>query len=481
MNLLEATRDAALFAPWFRDRSNWAAWFAFIAALFGLPMPHGGAEIYRECTGRREPPTRPFSEAWLVCGRRAGKSFVLALCAVYLACFRDYQQYLAPGERATILIIATDRKQARVILRYIAALLREIPLLNAMIERQTAESFDLNNGITIEVATASHKVTRGYTIAACLGDEIAFWAGEESVSPDFEILDAVRPGMATIPNSMLLCASSPYAQRGALFDAFKAHYGRDDSDVLIWRAPTRRMNPTVDQAIIDRAYERDAAVASAEYGAEFRRDIEILLDPDAVAACVDREVRERPRVLTQQYLAFCDPSGGSKDSFTLAVGHIEKGDVMVDAIRERKAPFSPADVVEEYATVLKSYGLRRVTGDRYAGQWPREAFQKKGVEYVVAPRAKNEIYGGIVATINSGRIRLLDHPVSVAQFCALERRTGRGRDIIDHPVGGHDDCANSIAGVSDLLLSRSARTDPKTLVAGPIIIEREDFDFRHFN
>ena len=33
---------------------------------------------------------------------------------------------------------------------------------------------------------------------------------DDSANPDYDILDAIRPGMATIPNVMLLCASSPY-------------------------------------------------------------------------------------------------------------------------------------------------------------------------------------------------------------------------------------------------------------------------------
>ena len=42
--------------------------------------------------------------------------------------------------------------------------------------------------------------------------------------------------MSTIPNAMLLCASSPYAQRGALFAAFKQHYGKDGDRVLVWKS-----------------------------------------------------------------------------------------------------------------------------------------------------------------------------------------------------------------------------------------------------
>jgi hypothetical protein len=37
---------------------------------------------------------------------------------------------------------------------------------------------------------------------------------------------------------------------------------------------------------------------------------------------------------------------------------------VLDAVRERKQPFSPEDVVAEFAALLKSYGVTKVTGDR---------------------------------------------------------------------------------------------------------------------
>jgi hypothetical protein len=73
---------------------------------------------------------------------------------VLLASFRDWRPFLQKGERATILIIACDRRQARVIFRYVRGLLTNIPLLSGMIEREIAESFDLKNSITIEITTA---------------------------------------------------------------------------------------------------------------------------------------------------------------------------------------------------------------------------------------------------------------------------------------------------------------------------------------
>ena len=333
--LLDAIDDPQLFAPWFKDRATWAAWFVFLRCLFGLPLTSSELALFRECTGRTEPPTAPASEGWLICGRRSGKSFMLALCAVFISAFHQYRQYLAPGERGVVLVIASDRKQARVIFRYIRALLLGVPMLRKLVERETADAFDLNNSTSIEIMAASYRSLRGYTVIAALLDELAFWPTDDSANPDVEIIAAIRPAMSTIPNAMLLCASSPYAQRGALFSAFKRHFGRDSTDVrdsradsariartgnvLVWRAPTRTMNPTVPQSVIDAAMEADPASAAAEYLAQFRTDVETYISRAVVEAAVIEGRHELPRVEGIRYHAFVDPSGGSSDSMTLAV------------------------------------------------------------------------------------------------------------------------------------------------------------------
>jgi hypothetical protein len=111
-----------LFAPWFRDPVTWQSWFTFIRALFALPMDEADLELFTRCTGRAAAPTEQAQEAWLICGRRSGKSFILSLVAVYLATFKDWTKYLAPGECGTVMVIAADRKQGRVCMRYINAL-----------------------------------------------------------------------------------------------------------------------------------------------------------------------------------------------------------------------------------------------------------------------------------------------------------------------------------------------------------------------
>jgi len=174
MTLLEAVRDPALFAPFFRDHTSWRAWKAFLAALFGLPLTDEQLATYRQHTGREHPPKTQVPEAWLIVGRRGGKSRIAALVAVYLACFRDYSSVLAPGERGTLPVIASDRYQARTVFRYITGMLEGVPMLSQLIERQTQQSIELTNRVTIELHTASFRPIRGYTLIGAVCDEIAF-------------------------------------------------------------------------------------------------------------------------------------------------------------------------------------------------------------------------------------------------------------------------------------------------------------------
>jgi hypothetical protein len=449
VNILQALDDEHLFAPHFTGES-WSAWKGFLAALFALSAPYGTIEAYGACTGRSKPPGAPFTEAALIVGRRGGKSRILALVAVYLAVFRDYVPYLAPGEVATIAVLAANRPQARSIFRYISGILKAVPLFARMVVDENTESIALANRVLIEIGTASFRTTRGYSFAAVLCDEIAFWRQDEtSANPDVEILRALRPGMASIPGSILMLASSPYAKRGELYGAYRRHFGKDDARVLVWKADTATMNPKIDPAIIAEAYESDPEAARAEYGGEFRDDLadfvtrEIL---DAVTMWGRHELPSEPGVT---YAAFCDPSGGISDSMTLAVGHLREGAIAVlDALVEVRPPFDPEQAVAECEATLRRFGITRVTGDHYAGEWPKARFAEHGISFEQSARPKSDLYHDMLPLLNARRVELLDHPRLSAQLVGLERRTSRqGKDSIDHSPGGHDDLANVVAGV----------------------------------
>jgi hypothetical protein len=254
---------------------------------------------------------------------------------------------------------------------------------------------------------------------------------------------------------MLLCASSPYGKRGELWNAFKRYWGKDDSRSLFWKASTIRMNPSIPQEVVDEALEKDPEKAKAEWLGEFRSDREQFVDEDVIQARIEHGCFERPCERGNRYVAFCDPSGGSVDSMTLAIAHKAGDQVLIDLLREVPAPFSPDQAVKEFSLELEHYGIKRLVGDRYAGEWVRESFRKRGIRYEPAEKPKSELYLSLLPALNGGQITLLDNKRAATQLAALERQTGRGgRDSIDHPDHANDDLANAVAGANFLAMSR---------------------------
>ncbi|MCX5888192.1 MAG: terminase family protein [Deltaproteobacteria bacterium] len=456
VDIIQVINDRHLFRPLFKNLATWWSWMVFLKALFALAMNQEEQALYTQCTGRQAPPERPFQEVWAPTGRRSGKSFVAALVAVFLACFTDYRKYLAPGERAYILIIAADRQQAGVILRYVKGFLASNKMLSKLVEAERAEAVDLTNRVTIQVATCSYRSIRGFTVVAAICDEIAFWRSEEnSANPANEVLRAVRPSLATIPDSLLLCISSPWARTGPLWQAMNKHHGRDDSDVMVWNAATRVMNPTIKQRVIDRDMEEDPAMAANEWQAIFRSDLESFISLEALEAAMVQGRLELPPVHPIPYRAFVDPSGGRRDAATLAIAHLDKGRVVLDVARAWRAPHDPAQVVQEMAAVLKVYGVHQVVGDRYAGEWPRQEFMKHRITYQTADKDKSSLYLDFLPLVLSQRVELLDLKHLKNELVSLERRArSAGRDLVDHPPRGHDDLANAVAGVCSGLGTR---------------------------
>ena len=111
-------------------------------------------------------------------------------------------------------------------------------------------------------------------------------------------------------------------------------------------------------------------------------------------------------------------------------------------------PFDPESVVSGMAETLKSYGVREVHGDQYAGRVGQQHVSKIRCDLqTVKAFPCSEIYLECLPMFSQGRVELLDLPVLRTQLLLLERRTrAGGRDSVDHPRGAHDDHANAAAG-----------------------------------
>ena len=453
MNIIDALKDRSLFGglPGFRDLTSWRPWLTFLSGLYGLPL--SPEEVARFCrhTGRTRyaPPAGGWREAVAIVGRQSGKSRIAALVASFEAALATRE---ADGTELYCLMVSQDqRASSRTVLRYAVAPFDHLPMLAQEVTGRTADSLTLQNGTALIAYPCRPAAVRGLRARVVILDELAFYRSGDGAPVDREMLRSVRPCLATT-GGKLLVLSSPYGSSGALWDLHRQHHGRDDSPVLVWQASAPEMNPTLPADYLAQMQESDPEAYRSEVLGEFRSGISSLFDSETLDDVVVAGRREIPAVAGVTYRAFADPSGGRSDAFTLAIGHQVPDRVVVDVLRAWAAPFNPSGVVAEAAELLRGYRLAEVTGDRYAGEWPAEAFRANGISYQVAEHPKSDLYLTLLAVVNSGAVELPDIPALLRELRSLERRRGAsGRDRVDHPSGGHDDQANAIAGLVHLL------------------------------
>lgn len=444
---------------------TWATWRLIARLIDGdahlLTVPE--RELALRLTGRTALPTVAPRELYIGAGRRSGKSRFGSLVATWLAA-SEYPQ-LAAGETAIIAHIAPDRRQAAIDLDYARGIVRASKLLSAELVDDTQDAFAFAHRTRLEVATASFRTVRGRTLAGAVIDESAFLRAEDSALPDVELARALRPSLLTL-HGLLLVISSPHRKVGLLYGAHRRYYGRDDVSRLYIQATSRDLNPSLDEEVVAAAMEDDPAAGQSEYLGLFRADLAGFLDDATVDGAIVPDRRMLPYNPAVKYGAFCDPSGGRQDSFTLAIAHQESrpkgesraGRVVLDCLQAVAPPFDPESAVSGLAATIKSYGLSEVHGDQYSGEWCPAMFRKFGITYTPSELSRSEIYLECLPLFAQGRIELLDLPVLRTQLLLLERRTrAGGRDSVDHPRGAHDDHSNAACGA--LITAAPAKTE----------------------
>lgn len=427
-----------------------------LRGIYGLPLPsESHAAIFTQCTGRASYPRQSFGEVTVVAGARAGKdSRIAAPIVCFEALFAGHEQHLAKGERAIIPLVAQDQRATRIAFGFVRDYLLGSKLLASMVDGEPLNSeIRLKNRVTIFCFPCVQKSLRGWSCPVGVLDELAFFRLEGSADSDAEIQASLRRGMLGFPSPRLVKISTPYMKNGVLYEDFKRYFGQDSPDVLVWRAPSMLMNSSLRSERLDRERRLDAERFAREYEAEFAEDLESFLPGAWIDAAVVPGRHELPPLPGVTYTAAVDPSGGGADTFTLCVVHAEgEGatrrviqDVMKGWGRVRGQTIDLKGVVAEIAEIVRRYGLSSVRGDRYAGQWVRQAFEAHGIRYADTEE-KSKAYLELEPLFAQGTIEILDHAQLTRELKTLERRARPGGKIlVDHPHGGHDDYANALA------------------------------------
>ena len=411
-------------------------------------------ELFKQCTGRTKLPSGPVHRLILLCGRRAGKDRFLSAVAVWRAALsQNWRKHISAGEQAVVILLGADKKQAAILRRYCAGLLTT-PLLAAEAVRQTDEVTEFKNGASLEITTNDARLVRGRSAIAVLGSECCHWKTDEAAaSSDEEVVGAAEPSMAMCEDGgLLLLGSSVYRKRGYMHRMHKKLHGNDKAEDLCWFAPSRLMNPKLPVSVIDRAIANDAPKARAEFLNVWREDDLDFVPMDIVEACTDWGVHERPPQPGVRYIAFADAASGTgKDSFALAIGHSMNDaarSVVIDVIRERKPRFVAADVIKEYAELLRTYRIYEIVSDNFAAGFSSDEWARNGIRFKPCDNTTAENFLYALPLLTSKRARLADHTTLRTQLSQLERRVVSGHETVGHAQrsSAHDDVAAAVCG-----------------------------------
>lgn len=459
MNIIQAISDKNLFRKFLADKNGklgtWRNWNTALRLLYGLPIKSIYAKDVYRFTGRRLESFRPdgigFNTALFLIGRRGGKSRIASIIGAYEATISGKESSLAAGETGLVSIISPSKKQGRIIKNYSRAIFDTTPMLeNEVVPGGNKESFQLENGILFEILVGDWRAVRGYTLLACILDELCFFGltEESKVKNDTELVNAVKPSLSTL-NGKLIGVSTKYAKKGYAYRTWKKNFANEKSNILVFEADTITMNPTFPQGIIDAALVEDLASARSEYLNQWRDDIKIWLPREVIESVVKKGRQELlPRLLKHSYFAFADVSGGRVEDSALAIGHKWLGKTIVDSIRLYRSPHDPIAAIRDMSLQLKKFGIKRITGDNYAAEFVKSAFLANKIRYEKCPITASQLYIETLPIIGSGCVELLDNETLINQFAGLLRFTrSGGKDKITHGQGSKDDLSNAVAGV----------------------------------
>jgi hypothetical protein len=369
-------------------------------------------------------------------GRRSGKTFMAALCAVYActALAPIYKQYIRSGEHYYVLFVANNEEQAKIALEQVKIFLEASPVLRKGIKKPpTATSISLTNGAIFQVVPNTSKGIRGYPVALAILDEAAHYRTGSGQITGKNLYDAISPSVAQFGNyGRILMISTPWTKQGVFYDEFQKGVSGDYSSIHIANYPTWEVNPKISTEFLEDAKKRDPVMFEVEFGANFAVDFAAFLDVDLIENSVKSKSpsSSKPAFKNKYFLAL-DPAL-SGDAFTAAIGHLDGQDLYIDLLHEFLPTFNQGkktvvdiSMVENWILEKhKSYGFRKVVLDQYqsAGTIQRlsKTFGSKIQELTWTHNSKIEAYSSLKELLYTNKLYLYHHEKAIAQLKNLQ-------------------------------------------------------------
>lgn len=463
LNIIQFAENPAMLGLSFAKRP---AQKVILKVLYGLPLNERELEIFKILTkgkGRYKPGAEK-TEAVLALGARAGKSFLVSICALYEAIVgwlnKPWKETLSVGEYVYVCIIATRELQARQIIQTnCLRMLRRSPLLKGLVKKSTELEITLRNYVKIISGPCNSTAMRGLPIIFLALDEIAFYR-IEGPKADETIFNSLRPRQAQFINNKLFLISTAGSKQGLFFDFFNE--GFNVQDRLTCQAPTDFVNTLIPKAFLEKEKARDIDNYNREFNAEFSEKLESFFP---------FELTQIPFMLAGDllyksgntyYLGFDQSGLSGRDRFSLSIGHSEKETVIIDIVRSW-ATKDLESILKDIEKLKNEYHISTCLVDKYAKGWVENAFKRISLEIETRPGLA-EIYVVMKSLILKNKLNLPDRPdlrAGMRNTLAVYNKSNQLSIYHERGQEGHadelDSCCSAIYAVSKKLGGSGAR------------------------
>lgn len=410
----------------------------FVKAFDREPWPYQ-ADILRAALERG--PDGKFAHRVVVISlpRQNGKTTLSAWAALW--------RLFCEGDEQTIVSVANDTEQAKIILGDARRIIRNSGILYGLLDDDglTKQEIRLRNGARWLVKSSEHVSSRGLRPSTVCYDELG-WTVDRS------LFDALSAGQAAQPNPLIIVTSTVGpVKAGTLWELFESARAGDTSVCLLYRTENESPLITPEYLEQERALQ-PANVYAREHGNLWTEGAEVLCTEADWKRATDAGDPRRYDAPGPSF-AFVDLGWVHDETVIAAVTRDPGGKLAVIALEvftgTHARPVEFASVEATLKDLAPRLNIRRAQIESPQGVGMAQRVALDGVPCdVVYPTAKTnaEHWGELYSELKAGAVQLPNDAKLRRQLLTLTiASTPTGWRVEDAP-GIHNDRARAIAG-----------------------------------
>jgi hypothetical protein len=417
--------------------------------IFGVELTPGQRELLVGVEGGG------LLHVWAL-GRRSGKTLLSTLLALWFCALRpDLARQVRRRERRYAACVATNLRQAQIVVRQAAEIVEGSMFLKGLVEKVTDDEVAFKVGTSLVAFPCTSRGGRGWPVMFLAMDEAAHFIDGEGNSAAEPVFRALMPSVAQFgTDARVVVASSPYGTDGFFADLYGTVEKGALPDARHAQAATLDMRPDMATAAMELERRRDPEGFRAEYGAEFVAAGSSFFDPGRLTEAIRRPRELRPGEVLDPVAAI--DLGFVHDSTALAILGRDRTDesrlrlVLARSWSPELGPLGFTPTLDEIASVCREHRVERVYCDQFSAQAAVEHLQRRGLSPTVAPTtaaSKSEMFASLKTRLYAGALEFYDQPDLLAELRRVETVTtpGQASVRIRRLGASHGDLAVAVA------------------------------------